>query len=461
MQPAGLGAVAWCATSSLDNGVPRGLVGSFVHRLISGAAESLARRLNKIGKRVKGLVTGTLLALLPLSPACRAQTNSPSQLSQRSPQLSPQVAVNGAGGQPILETPKQVNDRIRELSASLRTMPHDYVIGTGDLLSIYVFDVEELSRDVRVSQTGTIGLPLLPVRVHVAGLTEIQVEQKIAEMLEANGLVTHADVSVSVKEHKSKPITVVGAVARPMVYEADHPVTLLEVLAEAGGISSDAGDTIIVSRPSQDALPDSGEPPEIGPEQRMPAKTSSDAAVPQPSTASQDATKGAASTNASTGNAAASAEPPPLTNTITVNLSDAMETGDLKDNIALQAGDVVTVPHAGVVYVLGAVGRAGGYVLSNDRTQLTTLKILSLAGGLTRTAKSDKAVIVRKDNMGQQHEVPVDLKKVLSRKSEDLQLQPSDILYVPESGSKQALFRAMEFGVALGSGVALYRLAYR
>ena len=145
---------------------------------------------------------------------------------------------------------------------------------------------------------------------------------------------------------------------------------------------------------------------------------------------------------------------------ITINLSEVMETGDTKNNIALQAGDIVTVPHAGVVYVLGAVGRAGGYVLSNDRTQLTTLKILSLAGGLTRTAKSDKAVIVRKDNLGQNHEVSVDLKKVLNRKAEDVQLQPSDILYVPESGSKQALYRAVEIGVAVGTGVALYRLAY-
>ena len=403
----------------------------------------------RLGAVVGCLLSGALLALLPLSETCYAQAGR---------------------GQPVLETPQQVNDRIRELSASLRMMPHDYVIGPGDLLGIYVFDVDELSRDVRVSQTGTIGIPLVPVRVHVAGLTEMQVEQKIAELLEANGLVTHPDVSVSVKEHKSKPITIVGAVARPMVYEADRPVTLLEVLAEAGGISSDAGDTIIVSRPSQDALPDSREPPEIGPEQPVPAKTSStDASAPQPSTASQDATKdprAAASSSASgpatgSSNSSPSAEPPPLTNTITINLTDVMETGDTKNNIALQAGDVVTVPHAGVVYVLGAVGRAGGYVLSNDRTQLTTLKILSLAGGLTRTAKSDKAVIVRKDNMGQQHEVPIDLKKVLSRKAEDLQLQPSDILYVPESGSKQALFRVAEFGLALGSGVALYRLAYR
>ena len=402
-----------------------------------------------VGCLLSSLLTGALLALLPLCQPCHAQAGH---------------------GQPVLETPQQVNDRIRELSSTLRMMPHDYLIGPGDLLSIYVFDVEELSRDVRVSQTGTIGIPLVPVRLHVSGLTEMQVEQKIAEMLEANGLVTHADVSVSVKEHKSKPITVVGAVAHPMVYEADRNVTLLEVLAEAGGISSDAGDTIIVSRPPQDAPPDSGEPPEIGPEQPVPAKTSSaDASAPRATITSQDATKDpgpAASSSASgastaSSSSSASAEPPPLTNTITINLTDVMETGDTKNNIALQAGDVVTVPHAGVVYVLGAVSKAGGYVLSNDRTQLTTLKILSLAGGLTRTAKSDKAVIVRKDNMGQQHEVPIDLKKVLSRKAEDLQLQPSDILYVPESGSKQALFRAAEFGLALGSGVALYRLAYR
>jgi polysaccharide export outer membrane protein len=402
--------------------------------------------------RAAGCIVFTAL-LAPLAQVCRAQA---------------------VGGQAVLETPQQVNDRIRELSSSLRTMPHDYVIGPGDLLNVYVFDVEELSREVRVSQTGTIGLPLVPVRLHVAGLTEMQAEQKIAEVLEADGLVTHADVSVSVKEHKSKPITIVGAVAHPMVYEADRPVTLLEALAEAGGISGDAGDTIIVSRLSQDALSDASEPPEIGPEQAVAtnasgANASQPESLPPSSRASSSSSEQNPGKNATPASSraprtspkqTASAEPPPLTNTITINLSEVMETGDTKNNIPLQAGDVVTVPHAGVVYVLGAVGHAGGYVLANDRTPLTTLKILSLAGGLTRTAKSDKAVIVRKDNLGQQHEVPLDLKKVLNRKAEDLQLQPSDILYVPESGSKQALFRAMEFGLALGSGVALYRLAY-
>src|SRR5690349_24357459 len=255
----------------------------------------------RLGAALGCLIASGLLVSMPLAPSCRAQ---------------------GGSAQPVLETPQQVNNRIRELSSGLRMKPHDYVIGPGDVLDIEVFDVKELSREVRVSQTGTIGIPLVPVRLRVAGLTELQAEQKIAEVLEANGLVTHADVSVSVKEHKSKPITVVGAVAHPMVYEADRNVTLLEVLAEAGGISSDAGDTIIVSRPSQDALPDSGEPPEIGPEQPLPSKPSPTNAIAQgPSTDSLDATKApappsspsASGAAAASPNPSASAEPPPLT----------------------------------------------------------------------------------------------------------------------------------------------------
>ena len=75
----------------------------------------------RLGALVGCLVPGALLALLPLSQPCRAQS---------------------VHGQPILETPQQVNDRIRELSSSSRMMPHDYIIGPGDLLNIVVFDVD-------------------------------------------------------------------------------------------------------------------------------------------------------------------------------------------------------------------------------------------------------------------------------------------------------------------------------
>ncbi len=350
------------------------------------------------------------------------------------------LALSSSAQQAVLETPQQVNDRIRQMSAAARLTPHDYVIGNGDLLDLDVFDVKELSREVRVSQTGAIGIPLVPVRLHVAGLTEVQAQQKIAEVLEANGLVSHADVSLSVRERKSKPITVVGAVGHAMVYQADRPTTILEVLAEAGGVATDAGDTVIVTRPASEppAAADPSEPPVIGPE------------VPLP---------GAALPNASS-NSQLSSEPPPLNNTITINLNELMETGDVTNNIVLQAGDIITVPHSGIVYVLGAVGRPGGFVLANDRGHMSTLKVLALAGGLNRTAKSDRAVIVRKDSQGQQHEVAVNLKKVMDRKEEDVLLQPSDILYVPNSAGKQAMVRTLELGVALGTGVALYRVAY-
>ncbi len=130
----------------------------------------------------------------------------------------------------------------------------------------------------------------------------------------------------------------------------------------------------------------------------------------------------------------------------------------MSNNIVILPGDVVTVPHAGIVYVLGAVTKPGGYTVANDRAQLTALKVLSLAGGLNRTAKSDHAVIVRKDGTGQQHEVEVDLKKVMKFQAEDVQLRPSDILYVPTSVGKTTAIRVAELTLAISTSVLIYRL---
>jgi len=384
--------------------------------------------------------------------------------------------------QTVVQTPQETNDRIKALSATARYVPHDYIIGSGDTISIDVYDVKELSRDVRVSQTGTIGLPLIPVRLQVKGLTETQAEQKIAEVLQANGLVSHPEVSVSVKDRKSKPITVVGAVPHPMVYQAERPVTLLEVLAEAGGVSPDAGDTAIVTRPTSEPM-DTSQAPAISNEDVIPPPAQD--VIPPPSSPNNNASdsggsfvgpaqavtgvaplKPAPTTNFPSAEVAGKdapvpAMPPVLSNTITVNLNELMESGDPINNIILQAGDIVTVPHAGIVYVLGAVGKPGGFVLANDRAQMTTLKMLALAGGLNLTAKSDHAVIIRRDRQGQQHEQTVDLKKVVQRKAEDVRLEASDILYVPDSRAKKVLYKAGEAAIGIGTGVALYRVAYR
>jgi polysaccharide export outer membrane protein len=91
---------------------------------------------------------------------------------------------------------------------------------------------------------------------------------------------------------------------------------------------------------------------------------------------------------------------------------------------------------------------------------MTTLKLVALAGGLNVTAKKDHTVIIRRDQQGKQHEVAVDLKKVMEFQAEDVQLQPSDIVYVPNSATKQAVIRTLELAIALGTAVALYRVAY-
>jgi polysaccharide export outer membrane protein len=216
---------------------------------------------------------------------------------------------------------------------------------------------------------------------------------------------------VILKEQHSQPITVIGSVKNPMVIQAIRQTTLLQVLSQAGGVSDDAGSTVIITRPPSVAA---------GSEDSDAAKVPSD---PQ---------------------------------TFTISLSDLLESGNQNFNIPVLGGDVVSVPRAGIIYVVGAVTRPGGFVMLNDRDRMTTLKILSLAGGTTGSAKTKEAVILRKNSdTGKRDEVPVDLKKVLDLKSEDVMLQSSDILFIPDSSGKKALHRAGDVALSLTTGIAL------
>ena len=318
-----------------------------------------------------------------------------------------------------LETPQETNARIRQLAA-VQPRQADYVIGSGDLLRIDVFDVPELSRDVRVGESGYVSLPLIPVKVRAGGLTAFQLEEKLTELLQVNGLVSHPQVTVFLREQHSRPITVIGAVKRPMVYQAIRQTTLLEVLSEAGGIGDDAGSTVIVTRPGN--------------------------ATPAADTASPD----------SPGPGGSSATAPPQT--IVISLTDLLESGDSKFNIPLLGGDVVSVPRAGIVYVVGAVDRPGGFVLASDRDQMTALKAIALAGGLKGTAKPNEAVIIRKESdTGKKKEIEVNLGKVMGRKAEDVRLLANDILFVPDSTGKRALRRAGEVALGITSGLVILR----
>ncbi len=331
-----------------------------------------------------------------------------------------------AFSQQNLETPQQTNEKIRQLASAFRTKQGEYLIGSGDLLRIEVFDAPELSRDVRVVESGYISLPLIPVKVRAGGLTAFQLEEKIAELLQVNGLVSHPQVTVFLKEQRSQPITVIGAVKRPMVYQAIRQTSLLEVLSEAGGIADDAGSVAIVTRAARAGNETAGPPAESG-ENDGTAKTSPDAASATPQT-------------------------------ITVGLKDLLESGDPKFNIPLVGGDIVSVPRAGIVYVVGAVERPGGFVLQNDGEQMSALRVIALAGGTKGTAKPDQAVVIRRGMAtGKNQEIAVKLNRIMQRKTEDVRLVANDILFVPDSAGKKALRRTGEVAIAMTSGLVLLR----
>jgi polysaccharide export outer membrane protein len=339
---------------------------------------------------------------------------------------------NSADGRHIADSQKmqsarETNDRIAQLALAGAVVEGDYIIGSGDLLGIEVFDVPELSRDVRVNETGFVAIPLIPVKVQAGGLTQFQFRDKVAELLQVNGLVTHPQVTVTVKEQHSQPITVIGSVRTPLTIQAVHQMNLLQVLSQAGGITDDAGSKVLITRK-----------PQVAP-----------AAANSVDSDTTDASKTAPA------NTAAQME-----NTITIDLNELLDSGDSKYNIPLLGGDVVTVPRAGVVYAVGAVQHPGGFVMQSDRQQLTVLKVLSLAGGLTSTAKPGNAVILRQPSGSQQRQqVAVDVKKILALKGEDISLRQNDILYVPDSTGKHALRRSAEVAIAIATGVAIVRVS--
>ena len=163
-----------------------------------------------------------------------------------------------------------------------------------------------------------------------------------------------------------------GSIKAPQVIQSLRPMSILEVLSACGGITEEAGSTLFVTRKVPADRPD-----KYGWGERR-------SAAPQ---------------------------------TFTIDLWDLLNSPIPKDNIMVIGGDIVTVPRAGIFYVVGAVTHPGGFILSNDADQMTALKALALASGVTSTSKANEAVIVRKDPVtGISKEIPVDLKKLLERK---------------------------------------------
>ena len=141
-----------------------------------------------------------------------------------------------------------------------------------------------------------------------------------------------------------------------------------------------------------------------------------------------------------------------------VSLKSIFEAKNPAENILIRPYDVITVPRADTIYVIGEVQKSGGFVV-NDIAEVTVLQALSMAGGLDKSAKPQDAKIMRRgQGASSRTEIAVNLKKILEGKAEDISMKPEDILFVPTSASKKAGVRALEAALQAGTGVAIWRI---
>ena len=143
-------------------------------------------------------------------------------------------------------------------------------------------------------------------------------------------------------------------------------------------------------------------------------------------------------------------------------MQNLLESGDSAYNILVYGGDVISVPRAGIVYVTGAgIAQPGGYVLQSHGEQITVLKAVALAHGLTGFAKANNAVIMRNNPVtGQKDVIPVRIKQIENQKTQDVAMNSNDILYIPDNKGLKVLASGAEAAISIGSSVAIYRTAY-
>jgi polysaccharide export outer membrane protein len=281
-------------------------------------------------------------------------------------------------------------------------------IGANDLIAVSVYDAPEFTRTIRVGADGAIRLPMVKRRIQAQGLVPAELETEIAGVLEAEEILVDPVVTVTIVEYQSRPISVVGAVKRPLTFQADTVVSLLDALARAEGLRPDAGPEILVSR-SQPGP--SGEP--ISLVRRVPVKELIDGADPE-------------------------------------------------WNIKLAGGEEIRVPEAGKVFVVGNVKRPGAFAV-DDTEGTSVLKVLALSEGLAPYANKSAYIYRKEAGTGSKNEIEIPLQRIMERKAADVPLLENDILYVPDNRGKRLRMTAIEkiitFGSATTSGVLVWGVA--
>jgi polysaccharide export outer membrane protein len=262
------------------------------------------------------------------------------------------------------------------------------MIGADDLVNVSVYDAAELTRTVRVGPDGYIRLPMLQQQIKADGLMPADLETAIAGALRSERIIRDPFVTVTVAEYHSRPISVAGAVKQPLTFQAIGTVTLLEAITRAGGLSPEAGPEVLITR--------------AGITQRVEVKALINAADPEA-------------------------------------------------NVKLAGGEEIRVPDIGKIFVVGNVKRPGAYPILDGKDS-TVLKALAVSEGLMPFAGKQAYIYRREGGTGSKNEIPIELSKIMERKSSDVPLLPNDILYVPDRQGRRAGLAALEKILMFGAG---------
>jgi polysaccharide export outer membrane protein len=295
-------------------------------------------------------------------------------------------------------------------SPAAMNVPSTYTLGPNDEISFWGIDAEEIvNKRFRIDPDGEVSLPMVG-RLQAAGLTIRQFEEVLNKQLSA--YIREPHIVVTIAEFRSQPVTVVGAVKSPGTYQLQGRKTVVEMISLAGGFREDAGNTIKITREL-----------EWG---KIPL---SDASI----------------------------DPGHKFSVAEIRIKEILEARNPQENILMMPHDVVTVPRGELIYVIGDVKKAGGFILT-ERSNMSVLQALSMAEGLGNTANTSHSKILRLESGQEQRtEIALNLKKILDGTSNDVPLQAGDILFVPGSAAKKVGVRTVEAMVQIGTGVAIWR----
>jgi polysaccharide biosynthesis/export protein len=327
---------------------------------------------------------------------------NPSSYLRMSLRIMPLVVVLlCSGAQSVSQSPQP--------GKSDKDVRSSYVLGAEDQIVIHASDVPDISdKPVRLDLNGDLKLPMAG-RIHAGGLTSEQLEAELTKRLSV--YLEKPDVSVTIAEFHSQPVSVIGALNSPGVHQIEGRKTLLEILSSAGGLNPDAGPSITITRRL-----------EWG---RIPLPGAKD-------------------------------DPTAKFSVAEVDVKPLLEGKSPEKNIIIRPYDVISVPRAEIVYVIGEVGKVGPLTL-NAGHSISVLQAVSSSGGVLRTAASTKAKILRPvPGDSKWAEFPVDIKKILKGEAEDQRLMAGDILFVPDSAGKRAGLRALEAAIQMGTIAGTY-----